>query len=388
MPIPLPNLDDRSYADLTAEAQALIPGLCREWTHHNPGDPGIVLVELLAWLTEMTLYRLNAVPAENVETFLTLLGWEKPTDKPPDLDAAVRETILKLREPYRAVTARDFERLAVEPWSKTKAATRLREELIGRLQAKYGYAKEMAEQAVDKVEAGKIKRVRCVPQRNLAAGDPKVRNSPAPAHLSVVILPDTEDPYGDPSRELLDALHEFFSARCLLTTRHHIVGPTYLPVELSATLFLREDAPPEATLNRAIEALYAFFHPVGGGPEGTGWPFGRNVYVSEVYALFDELDLVDYVEAVSLKVSVDGARLQKEGETVVGVTLDAHELVAIEVKESLWQTTRSRLMSKSESVSSTANTCKSRTSSTSRNITSTGSAATTACCTSPASPTV
>ncbi len=306
MPIPLPNLDDRSYADLAAEAQALIPGLCREWTHHNASDPGIVLVELLAWLTETALYRLNAVPAENLETFLTLLGWN---GKPPDLDAAVRETILALREPYRAVTAEDFEYLIRQQWPQSAEAADLGDAAI------------------------KIRRFRCIPRRNLEAADPTARNAPAPAHVSVVILPETKDPYKDPSRDLLDALRKFFSTRCLLTTRHHIVGPTYLPVEVSATLFLREDAPPEETRLRAKDALRAFFDPVGGGPEGTGWPFGRDVYVSEVYALFDELDLVDYVEGVSLKVSGDGARLQKEGQTVVGVTLDAHELVAIEVKD-------------------------------------------------------
>lgn len=313
MPIPLPNLDDRSYADLTAEAQALIPGLCPEWTHHNASDPGIVLVELLAWLTETALYRLNAVPAENLETLLTLLGWEKPTDKPPDLDAAVRETILALREPYRAVTAEDFEYLIQQQWPQSAEAADL--------------GKALGDAAI------KIRRFRCIPRRNLEAPDPTARNAPAPAHVSVVILPETKDPYEDPSRDLLDALRKFFSARCLLTTRHHIVGPTYLPVEVSATLFLRDDAPPEATRLRAKDALRAFFDPVGGGPEGTGWPFGRDVYVSEVYALFDELDLVDYVEGVSLRVSGDGTRLQKEGETVVGVTLDAHELVAIEVKD-------------------------------------------------------
>ena len=56
MPLPLPNLDDRTYADLIEEARALIPGLDRggpddqpSWTNHNPSDPGITLIELFAW---------------------------------------------------------------------------------------------------------------------------------------------------------------------------------------------------------------------------------------------------------------------------------------------------------------------------------------------------
>src|SRR6266699_1306572 len=59
MPVPLPNLDDRRYDDLVAEARGLIPSLDSTWTNHNPSDPGITLVELFAWLSEMLMYRID-----------------------------------------------------------------------------------------------------------------------------------------------------------------------------------------------------------------------------------------------------------------------------------------------------------------------------------------
>jgi len=62
MPMKLPNLDDRTYADLMAEAVASIPALYPRWTDHNPSNPGIALVELFAWLTEMLIYPANLVP--------------------------------------------------------------------------------------------------------------------------------------------------------------------------------------------------------------------------------------------------------------------------------------------------------------------------------------
>ena len=74
MPIPLPDLDDRSYAELTAEAQSLLPSLCPDWTNYNPSDPGITLVELLAWLTEMLLFQVNQVPPASTDKFLQLLN--------------------------------------------------------------------------------------------------------------------------------------------------------------------------------------------------------------------------------------------------------------------------------------------------------------------------
>ena len=62
MSIPQPTLDDRSYAGLLEEARTLIPSLAPQWTNHNPSDPGITLVELFAWLTEMLIYRVNRLP--------------------------------------------------------------------------------------------------------------------------------------------------------------------------------------------------------------------------------------------------------------------------------------------------------------------------------------
>ena len=37
-------------------------------------DPGVALIELFAWMTEMTLYRLNQVPDRLYVKFLELVG--------------------------------------------------------------------------------------------------------------------------------------------------------------------------------------------------------------------------------------------------------------------------------------------------------------------------
>jgi predicted phage baseplate assembly protein len=75
MPIPLPNLDDRRWADLVDEGRAQIPRYAPDWTDHNAHDPGITLIDLFAWLTEMTAYRLNRVPVEHRRKFVELLGF-------------------------------------------------------------------------------------------------------------------------------------------------------------------------------------------------------------------------------------------------------------------------------------------------------------------------
>ncbi|MDE2844099.1 MAG: putative baseplate assembly protein [Chloroflexota bacterium] len=74
MVLPAPNLDDRTFQDLVNEARRRIPVYCPEWTDHNLSDPGITLIELFSWMTELLLYRLNRVPDKNYVKFLELLG--------------------------------------------------------------------------------------------------------------------------------------------------------------------------------------------------------------------------------------------------------------------------------------------------------------------------
>ena len=77
MSLPMTNLDDRSFQDIVDEAKRMIPQLCPEWTNHNLSDPGVALIELFAWMTEMTLFRLNQVPDVFYTRMLNLLGFEQ-----------------------------------------------------------------------------------------------------------------------------------------------------------------------------------------------------------------------------------------------------------------------------------------------------------------------
>jgi predicted phage baseplate assembly protein len=76
MTLPSPNLDDRKYQDIVDEAKRLIPTFTPEWTNHNLSDPGVALIELFAWMSEMLLFRLNQVPDRLYTKFLDLVGIE------------------------------------------------------------------------------------------------------------------------------------------------------------------------------------------------------------------------------------------------------------------------------------------------------------------------
>jgi predicted phage baseplate assembly protein len=77
MSLPVTNLDDRRFQDLVDEAKRMIPQLCPEWTNHNLSDPGVALIELFAWMTEMSVFRLNQVPDVFYTHMLNLLGFEQ-----------------------------------------------------------------------------------------------------------------------------------------------------------------------------------------------------------------------------------------------------------------------------------------------------------------------
>ena len=74
MPLPSPKLDDRTFQALLTEAQRLIQQKGGNWTELSPSDPGVVLLELFAFLTEVMIYRLNRVPEKAYIEFLNLLG--------------------------------------------------------------------------------------------------------------------------------------------------------------------------------------------------------------------------------------------------------------------------------------------------------------------------
>ena len=74
MPLPLPSLDKRTWSDLVSEARTLLPRYAPGWTDYNVHDPGVTLVELFAWLSEMLMFRADRVPPAEVRAFLRWFG--------------------------------------------------------------------------------------------------------------------------------------------------------------------------------------------------------------------------------------------------------------------------------------------------------------------------
>lgn len=294
MSIPLPNLDDRRFADLLDEGKRLIPGLAPSWTDHNPSDPGITLIEMFAYLAEMLIYRANRVSEANQRAFVRLLRGPEYTLTRP-IEEEIRLAVLTQREELRAITGEDFE-----------------------------------------IRAGMVDgvaRAHALPRLNVEAPSPY---ADAPAHVSLAIVPLRSPPGQQPAAtdELRQAVMAELAPRCLLTTRLHVVPARFLPisVRIEAHVFVDQD-------ERAIKVLIGqrirdYFSPLVGGAAGKGWSFGQAVYVSELYAMLDSLDGIDYVcpvrtqsgEQPVIRSTIQGRNINENGHEV-GLQLQPDELL-------------------------------------------------------------
>ena len=74
MSLEVPDLDDRTFDELVAAAVERIPVHTDEWTDHNAHDPGITVLETLAWVAETYGYRLDRVTDAHLRKYLALVG--------------------------------------------------------------------------------------------------------------------------------------------------------------------------------------------------------------------------------------------------------------------------------------------------------------------------
>jgi predicted phage baseplate assembly protein len=73
---------DRPFEALFRELRDRIPRYAPQWTDWNDSDPGITLLQLFAWLAELTLHSMSDVPRKHYLKFAELLGLELAPARP------------------------------------------------------------------------------------------------------------------------------------------------------------------------------------------------------------------------------------------------------------------------------------------------------------------
>jgi hypothetical protein len=280
MPLPCPNLDDRTYDQLVTEGLGLIPKNFPAWTDYNPSDPGVTLLELFAFLAEAAVYQVNRVPDRSLANFAGLVGAQPAPGK--SSDDLLASALINLQQRDRAITASEFEQQAID------------------------------ESASD---GSVVARAKAIVEVISQTREPTI--FPADEFIKLVIVPNTSSPQPIPSTVLRQHIFELLRSNCLIATRLKVVPPNY-DVTISADITVVRS--PSATLSPDLveSAVAVFLDPLKGGKSGTGWEFGRSVFRSELYQVVENVPGVDHVQRLLLNGSEDRAEVRMSSLSLIG----------------------------------------------------------------------
>jgi predicted phage baseplate assembly protein len=175
------------------------------------------------------------------------------------LDGAATRAIKMLNQTNRAVTLKDYQRLAL-----------------------------------------------ATPGAQLARAEARANRHPsfpclkAPGLITLCVLPNMPVPRPTPSAGLKGAVASYLQPKRVIGTRVVVVGPDYLEISVQAKVRAFAGVARGNLQQKIVAALNNFLHPLTGGPQGTGWPLGRDLYRSEVMQLIDQIVGVDNVVSLEL----------------------------------------------------------------------------------------
>lgn len=168
--------------------------------------------------------------------------------------------------------------------------------------------------------APSIARTKCLPGSEVGS----------PGTVLVLVVPDVPDgrvPFEvlRPSQEVLDSVQQFINDRRLVGTTVRIEPPRYLGVSVAARMALSPGVDAPQVFQLADLAIANFIHPLRGGYDGNGWPFGRDISVGDIYGVLQKVPGVAYLDVVRL-IPIDAVTEQR-AEPSDRIVLEPHDLL-------------------------------------------------------------
>ena len=146
--------------------------------------------------------------------------------------------------------------------------------------------------------APEVARVRCV----AATAD-----DPGAVRVLVVPAVGDDDEQGRlkfeqlvPADETLQTIATYLDSRRCIGAKVVVEPPVYQGITVVARIRARPRTNGKRLRDEAIAGLNRYFHPISGGPDSAGWPFGRPIMVGEVYSVLQGLRGTELVEDVRL----------------------------------------------------------------------------------------
>lgn len=191
------------------------------------------------------------------------------------------------------------------------------------------------EYLVQQAFPGRVARVRCL-QTPLAGGR---GGAPSPGQVYVMIIPalHKEEAQGyiplarlALTEELRNEVQAYLDERRLLTTHLQVRQAGFKRVRVQARIVARAGVDHQRLEQDVIAALNRTLNPLVGGPDGAGWPFGRELYLSDLYACIQAVDGIQYIQDVAMFTVDEADRLQPVERKL---ELLAHEVVVSDLHQ-------------------------------------------------------
>lgn len=259
----------------------------------------------------------EAMEARTISGQLVHIPWYKTLPAGQGTTTALRSSI-----PYVA-SVTNFEAARGGTAPETLESAKLRAPQVLRVRTRAVTAEDFEYLALE--ASSLVARARCVSVG--ANGDGQ---SPPPGVVRLLLVPRvSESDRLIPIEELKlprgirEEVQSYLDQRRLLATRLEITSPEYLPVIVEARIRVKAGADPAQLATDVERRLYRYINPVCGGSDGNGWPFGRSLTLSEIYAQIQGVASVDYIEEVKLFPVKNGERQ----EATTRISIPPHSLL-------------------------------------------------------------
>lgn len=308
MSFELPNLDTKSWQQIVVQLLRHIPQYTRQWTDYNDSDPGITLLQMLAWIDESLLYQANAIPLPTDENYLRwVLGlafagnttaYSTAAQKQNDfaflalqqmlasIDAGkvysktqLQKAVLEyVQQPYLALTLNNVQDLAMQTnlvIAKQQAQQQNQGQGSKPLLVTAAYAQTKAEAITVYVlsDAKPLYQAPPYPNQQQYRGSATTKRK---------LLMVQEVDYSKAEQVLLNTVQKFLEPRVLAGNRVTARIAQRTDINLSVELLCAPNTNLSVTLDYLFVMLFKYFLPLAGGPGGTGWEYDAAPQASDV----------------------------------------------------------------------------------------------------------
>ncbi len=160
--------------------------------------------------------------------------------------------------------------------------------------------KEMVTQAVKIVyPTGSITENLQIPPKNDSNKHNPYQNNAEVVEL--ILVPHSKANQPTPSIALLNQVKQYICDRSSPALRLQVTEPNWVEVAITATVVPVSWESADQVKIAAVNRLHEFLHPLTGSKKRQGWEFSRYPHKSDLYAVLEEIEGVDYVKSLSIE---------------------------------------------------------------------------------------